>query len=147
MRLKRKNEEPSNKAVQSSGEEFFQLPRAEYLVEEVQKNHVQQISDLVTNPSLQMTNCFTLQVKDNHMKGADIQEGDYVVAEKQATYPEGCVLAVRLGNRQLVRRYFRTGGRIQLQCDPPSRQIIIVEDHTPDFQILGQVVHVIREIN
>jgi len=142
--MKGKNNKPVTD--RSSEEEFFQLPRGEFLIEEVQSGRQRQIGDLVANTSRHMTNRFTLQVGDNCMKGADLREGDYVVINKKNYYEEGSILAVQLGNKQLIRRYFRTGGRIHLQCDPLSKQIIIVEEHTPDFRILGQVIQVIREI-
>jgi SOS-response transcriptional repressor LexA len=140
--MKMKNRSNRNDE-QPSHQEFFELPRAEYLV---QDNPTGQIGDLVTNPARQMMNRFAMQATDDHMKGADIQAGDYMVVEKKDSYQEGCILAVQLGNKQLVRRYLRSEGRIRLQCDPPSQQIIIVDQHTPDFQILGQVIQIIREI-
>ena len=147
MTLKDKDKLSDKGNNSPSGEEFFQLPRAEYLVDEIDKKQVRNIGDLVTNPSFQMDGRFTLKAPDNFMKGAGIRQGDFVVVQKKtAGYSEGCILAVQLGNQQLIRRYFRTGGRIHLQCDPPSKQIIIVEEHTPDFRILGQVLQVIREI-
>ena len=142
--MKTKNNKPATGG--SSEEEFFRLPRAEFLIEEVQNSRHRQIGDLVTNISRHMVNRFTLRAGDNCMEGADLREGDYVVIEKKNHYEEGSILAVQLGNKQLIRRYFQAGGRIHLQCDPLSKQIIILEEHTPDFRILGQVVQVIREI-
>jgi len=146
MKLKKKYDGIDQNTDLNLHEEFFQLPRAERLVKEIKENRTDQIGDLVTNTSLQMTNRFTIRANDNHMNGADIQAGDYMVVEKKNDYPEGCILVVQLGNKQLARRYFRAKRRIHLKCDPPSRQIIIVDKHTPDFQILGQVVQIIREI-
>ncbi len=146
MKIRKKATRSGVNLKQKTGEEFFQLPRAEFLMEEVRENEIDQIGDLATNPSVHVSNRFTLLVMDNCMVGADIREGDYVVVEVQPGYPEGCLLAVQLGNQRLVRRYTRVEGRIHLHCDPPGKQVIIVEEHTPDFHILGQVVQVIREI-
>ena len=146
MKLKRNTEKSNSEIPQSAGEEFFQLPRAEYLAEEMRASGARQIGDVVANTPLRMDNRLTEPVTDNSMEGAGIRENDYVVVESQVGYPEGCILAVRLGERQLVRRYRRVNGRIHLLCDPPAKQVIIVEEHTPDFRILGQVVQVIREI-
>ncbi len=143
MKAKPKNR---TEEAKQEREEFFRLPRGEYLVEELQENRGRHISDLVTNSSHRLNNRFTVEAVSNCMQGADIREGDHLVVEKKERYSEGSILAVQLGTRQLIRRYFRTGGRIHLECDPPSRQIIIVEEHTPDFRILGQVVQIIREI-
>lgn len=141
---KAKNNKPQTDST--SEQEFFRLPRAEFLIEELQNSRNQQIGDLVTNISRNIANRFTLQAEDNSMTGAGIRKGDYMVIEKKNDYTEGSILAVQLGNNKLVRRFFRAGNRIHLQCDPLSKQIIIVEEHIPDFHILGQVVQVIREI-
>ncbi|GAB4380140.1 MAG: hypothetical protein Kow0042_30030 [Calditrichia bacterium] len=146
MNGKKKSERSDSLLSKNSGEEFFRLPRAEFFIEDIQTDAPRQIGDLVRNSAHIMENRFTLQLTDDHMQGADLRSGDYVVVEQQATYPEGSILAVQLGNRQFIRRYTRVGGRIHLQCDPPSKQIMIVEENTPDFHILGQVVQVIREI-
>ncbi len=145
MKTKKHHENKKNQKPAQTAEEFFQLPRAEVLTEQLQ-NGKQQIGDLVTNPALRPGDRFTLEIKDNSMEAADIRAGDYVIVKKESVYPEGCILAVQLGEKQLVRRYTRAAGRIHLQCDPPSRQTIIVEEHTPDFKILGRVAQVIREI-
>jgi len=146
MKTKKNTAGPVETPGKPETEEFFQLPRAEYLLDELQQGHGRQIGDLVTNPPHHLAHRFTLQANDDHMRGADIRNGDYMVIEKKSSYPEGSILAVQLGEKQLVRRYFRRGGRIHLQCDPTSKQIIIVEEQTPDFQILGQVIQIIREI-
>lgn len=146
MKLKIKAALPETGLLPSGEEEFFQLPRAEFLVDEMQNTNLRHIGDLVANSPRRLSHRFTMKIDTNDMKGADIRADDYVVVEEQTIYPEGCILAVQLGNRQLIRRYSRARGRIHLLCDPPSGQIIIVEEHIPDFRILGQVVQVIREI-
>ena len=146
MKAKENSKKTEKSSAIQSREEFFKLPRAEYLIENLQDSRTRHIGDLVTNSSRQIANRFTLEAKDDCMTGADIRNGDHIVIEKKSSYTEGSIVAVRLGNKQIIRRYFRTSGRIHLQCDPPSKQIIVVEEHTPDFQILGQVIQIIREI-
>jgi SOS-response transcriptional repressor LexA len=146
MKIKNDHRKNDKSAIKPASEEFFKLPRAEYLIENLRDGRIRQIGDLVTNSSRQLANRFTLEATDDDMKGADIRKGDYMVIEKKTSYMEGSIVAVQLGNRQIIRRYFRTSGRIHLQCDPPSKQIIVVEEHTPDFRILGQVIQIIREI-
>jgi DNA polymerase V len=147
MKTKENGKTTENASSDQPREEFFRLPRAEYLIEDLRDGKTRQIGDLVANSSRQIANRFTLEVTDDCMTGADIRNGDHIVVEKKSSYPEGSIVAVRLGNKQIIRRYFRTSGRIHLQCDPPSKQIIVVEEHTPDFRILGQVSQIIREIN
>ena len=130
----------------NNGEEFFELPRAEYYVEDLQDGQSRQIGDLITNPLKIIEDRFTQQVPDDSMKGADIFAGDFVVLERQDSYDENSIVAVTIGNQKLVRRINRVGGRIYLQCDPPSKQMIVVDKSTPDFEIIGQVMQVIREV-
>lgn len=146
MKPKKNTVESTENPKQVEREEFFQLPRAEDLLPELRQGSAQQIGDLVTNLPYQMEGRFTMQASDDSMKGADIRRGDYMVIQRKNRYPEGSILVVQLGTKQLVRRYFPRGGRIHLQSDPPSKQIIIVERETPNFQILGQVIQIIREI-
>lgn len=146
MKPKKNVVESTENSKQVEREEFFQLPRAEDLLPELRQEPAQQIGDLVINVPYQMEGRFTMQASDDSMKGADIRRGDYMVIQRKNRYLEGSILVVQLGTKQLVRRYFSRGGRIHLQSDPPSKQIIIVEKETPNFQILGQVIQIIREI-
>ncbi len=127
-------------------EEFFRLPRAEYLIEDLQSGATKNLGDWVQNQREESADRFTLAMEDDLMKGAGIQCGDYVVIHKERDFNEGDILAVQLGDKTIVRRYFRAAERIRLECDPASRQTIIVEKSTPGFQILGRVVQIIREI-
>ncbi len=130
----------------NGAQEFFQAPRAEFLLEEVRESSHRQVGDLVTNPLLHASDRRTIRVEDDLMTGADIRAGDFVVVEQRDRYEEGSIVAVKIGNRRFVRRYFRAQKRIYLQGDPPTREVMIVEPHTPGFRILGQVVQIIREI-
>ncbi|MFZ0390743.1 MAG: S24 family peptidase [Calditrichia bacterium] len=130
----------------AAGEECFRLPRAEFLVEAVQDNPERHLADLITNEPCCLSGRATLQVEDDAMQGAGMQAGDFVVVQEQDAYEYGSIVAVQLGNRTLVRRFSHAAGRHHLHCDPPSRQVLIVEEHTPDFRILGQVVQLIKEI-
>ncbi len=135
-----------NAETEKKNEEFFRLPRAEFLVEEVRRNKSLNLGDLSQNERLKDDSRTTLLVETQDMQGAGIQPGDYVVIKQQAEYQEGDILAVHLGEETLIRRYFRAANRIRLECDPPSGQTIIVETDTPGFSILGRVVQIIREV-
>lgn len=144
MKLKRKNKITAS--VESGNESFFEAPRVEFLVDEIRESPHGQIGDLIANPMVDKENRLTLVMPDDCMSGAGIRNADLVVIEPQSEYSDGNILAVQLGTQQYVRRYSRAGKRISLQCDPPNQHIIIVEFQTPGFQILGQVIQVIREI-
>jgi len=70
MKLKRNTEKSNSEIPQSAGEEFFQLPRAEYLAEEMRASGARQIGDVVANTPLRMDNRLTVPVTDNSMEGA-----------------------------------------------------------------------------
>jgi SOS-response transcriptional repressor LexA len=129
-----------------AGEEFVRLPRGEDLLSASREMEVEHLEGLITNPTVRSPERRTLQVTDNSMSGADIRAGDFVIVQNRKDYSDGTIVAVQLGDQQLIRRYFYRSGRIHLECDPPRNQLLIVEKNTPDFQILGQVIQIIREI-
>lgn len=131
----------------ASGEDFFRLPRAEFLVENIRRDASLNLGDLTRNSSITDSRHFPLQIENNDLQGAGIRAGDYLLIETgNPVYTEGDILAVQLGEHILFRRYFRAANRIRLECDPPSGQTIIVEADTPGFTILGRVVQIIREV-
>ena len=146
MKLKAQPEKPVAENAAQPEEEFFRLPRAESLFAASQEMQVDNIEGLVTNARIRQPHRHTLQVADDSMQGADIRAGDFVVYENRKSYSDGAIVAVQLGERQLVRRYFYRSGRIHLECDPPRKQIMILEKNTPNFRILGQVMQIIREV-
>ncbi|NOX35916.1 MAG: hypothetical protein GXO78_00090 [Calditrichaeota bacterium] len=130
---------------ESTAESFVKLPRGEFLLQQVRGLSTRSLGDFVRNETLEMTERLPLQVTDDAMVGAGIRAGDYVIVEK-GKFAEGDILAVRLGDAVLIRRYYRAANRIRLECDPATRQTLIVEADTPGFAILGRVVQIIREV-
>jgi SOS-response transcriptional repressor LexA len=127
-------------------EEFFRLPRVEFLFNEADKIPQKGIESMVVNERLEMSDRFSMEVPDNRMADAGICKGDHVVIQKLKAYKSGDVLAVKLGDRAFIRRYFPTANRIRLECGSPQQQTMILDVDTPGFTILGCVVQVIREI-
>ncbi len=125
--------------------QFITLPRGEFLVEAVRQTHHRLLGDFVQNQSASIPDRLTIAVEDNSMAGAGIQSGDFVVVER-GKYAEGDILAVQLGDKTVVRRYFRAARRIRLESAPPGRETIIVESNTPGVTILGRVVQVVKEV-
>ncbi len=99
---------------------------------------------MVINERVDRTDRATWRVEDNRMADAGICKGDYVVVQPRRHYQDGEVLVVRLGERVFVRRFFRCGRRIRLECNPPDRQTMILDETTPGFAIVGRVVQVVR---
>lgn len=127
-------------------EEFFRLPRVEFLLQEASPAEGGEIGKLVMNERLEMADRFSMEVPDSRMADAGICKGDYVVIQRRKNYRPGDLLAVKLGEKAFIRRYFPTANRIRLECATPDRQTMILDMDTPGFVILGCVVQVIREI-
>jgi len=146
MKLVSQSRKVSSSPSREAGEEFVRLPRGEDLLSVSREMEVDHLEGFITNTTVRLPERRTLQVTDNSMSGADIRAGDFVIVQNRKDYSNGTIVAVQLGEQQLVRRYFYRSGRIHLECDPPQKQLLILEKNTPDFQILGQVIQIIREI-
>jgi SOS-response transcriptional repressor LexA len=128
-------------------EEFFRLPRVEFLLNEADKGSLKGIERMVVNERLEISDRFSMEVPDNRMEKAGICKGDHVVIQKRKSYRSGDVLALKLGDKAFIRRYFPGANhRIRLECGSPQQQTMILDSGTPGFSILGCVVQVIREI-
>jgi len=131
---------------QSSREEFFRLPRVEFLIEKAKKNPPGELENMVLNHRLEIPDRFSMEVPDNRMAESGIRKGDFVVIQKQNNYKAGDILAVALGEQAFIRRYFPTINRIRLEGGSPEQQTMILDMDTPGFSILGCVIQVIREL-
>ncbi len=135
----------NHKSIAPDGAQFVQLPKGEFLLEAVRQDPRRSLGEFVQNRPLHLPERLTLQVDDNSMAGADIHAGDFVVVEA-GKFVEGDILAVQLGEKIVIRRYFKTARRIRLESVPPGRETIIIEANTPGVRILGRVVQVVKEI-
>ncbi len=133
----------SNKKQQKR-EEFFRLPRAEAILAREDEGVAGDIEKLVINDRVELSDRSTLLVEDNRMADAGIHKGDFVIVQARKRYHEGDVIAVKLGERIFIRRYFQSIRRIRLECNTPDRQSMILDENTPGFSILGSVTQVIR---
>ncbi len=87
---------------------------------------------------------FVLKVQGQSMIEDHIQEGDYVVIQKQETAHNGeCVVAM-IDNDVTLKRFYREQGRIRLEPANGTMKPIIVDD-THDTRILGVLVGVMRK--
>jgi len=137
----------NGKKFESENEEFFRVPKAEFIIERHKGNLLPlQIGSLVKNDSMSIPDRLSIEVKESGMAKSGIQKGDHVVVEKNEEYYEGEILAIKLDERILLRRLYNTKGRLRLESDSPNLPTIIVENRTPGFSILGRVVQVIKEL-
>lgn len=126
-------------------EEFFHLPRIEYLINRAEKDDLGEIDKMVINNRQKISDRFSMAIPDNRMAESGICKGDYIVVQKQARYADGDVIVAKLGDRIFIRKYFGVKNRIRLECNTPDRQSMILDHNTPGFSILGCVVQIIRE--
>lgn len=83
---------------------------------------------------------FFLRVKGYSMADS-ILPGDLVLVEKASGANNGEIVVALLEDEATVKRFFRSGGRIELRSDNPEYDHIIPQD---DFQILGRVTALMR---
>ena len=127
-------------------EEFLRLPRAEFLIEDLNKRGADEIGKMVVNSTMDVYDRYSMQVDNERMAGCGIKTGDFVVIQPKNRYHDNDVVAVKVGDQVFLRRYFQNGNRIRLEGSNSRKQTMILDVDTPGFSVLGSVVQVIREL-
>ncbi|MFH2035181.1 MAG: transcriptional repressor LexA [Candidatus Zixiibacteriota bacterium] len=89
---------------------------------------------------------FTLNVTGDSMINAGIFDGDLVVVKKQNSAERGDIVVAIIGDDATVKRYYPEKGHIRLQPENDSFEPIIVNKESPEFQIAGKVVALMRKL-
>ncbi len=89
---------------------------------------------------------FTLRVEGDSMINAGIHNGDYVMIKKQNIAEQGDIVVAIIGEEATVKRYFQENDTIRLQPENDAFEPIIVDRHSPEFQIAGKVVALMRKM-
>jgi repressor LexA len=87
---------------------------------------------------------FTLRVQGESMRDAGIRDGDYVFVKKQETARPGEMVVALIGDEATVKWYRPGRAKIILAPDNPEFEPIEVTAESPEFQIAGKVVGVLR---
>jgi len=87
---------------------------------------------------------FLLKVKGDSMSPFILPD-DYVVVRSQPSAENGDVVVTLVGEEATVKRFFRTGKRIELRPDNENRETIRIEEDSERTQILGKVIGVFRK--
>lgn len=87
---------------------------------------------------------FTLRVQGESMRDAGIRDGDFVFVKKQETARPGDMVVALIGDEATVKWYRPGRGRVILAPDNPEFEPIEVTAQSPEFQIAGKVVGVLR---
>lgn len=147
MKEKRKKNIQRFEETGKKNEDFFHFPDVESLI----KNNQELLPDRVIGPAIinkkvAKDNRFSLSVENNEMAHSGIEEGDFVVVQRETTFYEGDIVALRTGGKTFIRRLFHSKKRLELKSDDEMKTAIIIDKDTPGFEILGRVIQVIKEI-
>lgn len=86
---------------------------------------------------------FMLKVRGDSMINAGIFDGDMVIVNKEPVAKNGDIVVALLGDEATVKRFYKETTRVRLQPENEKYEPIL----SPDVQILGKVVGLIRRIN
>ncbi len=134
--------------AQPINREFFNVPLLGLVIPDDPdySNGKYDLNELVNNYKKKDINTFNLSILDNAMKNCGILEGDLLTVNLKAPILNQDIVVVKIGERVLVRKYFKNNKLIRLETDDDYPSDLIIEPDTPGFQILGKVVSVIREL-
>ena len=86
---------------------------------------------------------YLLKVRGMSMRDAGILDGDLLAVKKSDHARNGQIVIARLGDDVTVKRYRKTGARIELLPENPDFKIIEVGEHD-DFALEGLAVGLLR---
>jgi len=88
---------------------------------------------------------FSVQISGDSMEKAGIHDQDYVIVQKGSDFREGDIVLAMIDGESTVKRIYRESStRYRLEPDSDRHLPIYVDENQPDFQILGQIVGVVR---
>jgi repressor LexA len=87
---------------------------------------------------------FLLKVKGWSMRDAGICDGDFLAVKKVDSAKNGQIVVARIGDEVTVKRYRKTGGKIELLPENPDFSIITVDPQTDEFALEGLAVGLMR---
>jgi len=89
---------------------------------------------------------FALRVIGESMSGIDIHDGDIVLVDRASRISPGDVVVARVGDEATIKTFRRDKNRIILHAENPDFQDIVPDRSGPDFEILGRVYEVRRQL-
>jgi repressor LexA len=89
---------------------------------------------------------FALRVIGESMSGIDIHDGDIVLVDRASRINPGAVVVARVGDEATIKTFRRDKNRIILHAENPDFQDIVPDRSGPDFEILGRVYEVRRQL-
>jgi repressor LexA len=87
---------------------------------------------------------YLLKVRGMSMRDAGILDGDLLAVRRATEARNGQIVVARVGDEVTVKRYHRTGGRIELLAENPDFATILVDPERDVFALEGIGVGLIR---
>lgn len=88
---------------------------------------------------------YLLRVRGDSMQGAGILDGDLLAVHRAREAHNGQIIVARIGEEVTVKRFQKTGGRVQLLPENPAFEAIEIDPEThEEFAIEGLGVGVLR---
>ena len=88
---------------------------------------------------------FALKVKGDSMIGAGIMDGDFVLARRQHNAEPNEIAVFIIGDEITVKRFDSKGDKLLLIPENEAYETRIIKKNSPDVQIAGKVVGLIRK--
>lgn len=92
---------------------------------------------------------FLLKVEGDSMRGAGIEEGDYVIVRPQKEALNNDIVVASIGDKTTVKRFFRKGQTIILKPENPGYPPIEIKnpgDAGREVTIIGKVISIIKPV-
>ena len=89
---------------------------------------------------------FAVRVIGESMIGCGINDGDYVIVQRSSRIEDGQIALVYLDGEATVKRVRRTPTGYRLEAENPRFAPLEVDESSPEFQVGGPVVGVVRRL-
>ena len=136
------------KDLQPQNRDFFDVP----LLGRVRPNdrsHLKRdynLSDLIKNFKKSDLKSITLEVLDDAMQKAGILKGDFLTVKLNLKPQNGDLAVVKLGTKIFLRKFYRQNHFIRLETANDAVVPLVVDEKTPDFEIIGKVISISRQL-
>ena len=89
---------------------------------------------------------FLLKVKGDSLKDAFIFSNDVVIVNPNLEVKNGKFVVAILNDAAVVKRYYKTDGKIELRSENPEYQTIRIDENFPAFSLVGVVIGIYRSL-
>jgi DNA polymerase V len=137
------------KAEQMDASEFVQLPLFQHAVNAGPPGEItEEIEEYITIPKKWIKHpaaTFAVRASGDSMIGADIQEGDVLITDREASVKDKCIVIASLNGSQTVKRILIQRGAVILAPENHTYEAIMIKD-TDTVDIIGVVIAIWRTL-